>query len=259
MKNLGELLAKSWLDKTFLNLDTLNAKDIPSTRKEAFEAQNFFYQSINKKTVGWKIGAVAKEVQEEEGFDGPVPGKIFEDTFLQKNTNIYFNDIPHSNLECEYALQFLKDSKIDNELDKDLNQIKLFTAIDITSTRYEQTSKDKFDKLIQMYLGIADHGNGGRIIIGDEIIGWQKKDLNNVKIKFDVNGDKSEPYFTGTKRIHPLKSLKAFIEEFKRQNIQVKANDYLLCGSLIQPYKIKKNDYIKIEYESVNKFEIEIK
>ena len=46
MKNLGELLAKSWLDKTFLNLDTLNAKDIPSTRKEAFEAQNFFYQSI---------------------------------------------------------------------------------------------------------------------------------------------------------------------------------------------------------------------
>ena len=259
MKNLGELLAKSWLDKTFLNLDTLNAKDIPSSRKEAFEAQNFFYQSINKKTVGWKIGAVAKEVQEEEGYDGPVPGKIFEDTFLQINTNVDFNDIPHSNLECEYALQFLKDSKIDNELDKDLNQIKLFTAIDITSTRYEQTSKDKFDKLIQMYLGIADHGNGGRIVIGDEIIGWQKKDLNNVKIKFDVNGDKSEPYFTGKKRIHPLKSLKAFIEEFKNHNIQVKANDYLLCGSLIHPYKIKKNDYIKIEYEGLNKFEIKIK
>ena len=153
----------------------------------------------------------------------------------------------------------MKDSKIDNELDKDLNQIKLFTAIDITSTRYEQTSKDKFDKLIQMYLGIADHGNGGRIIIGDEIIGWQKKDLNNVKIKFDVNGDKSEPYFTGKKRIHPLKSLKAFIEEFKNHNIQVKANDYLLCGSLIHPYKIKKNDYIKIEYEGLNKFEIKIK
>ena len=53
----------------------------------------------------------------------------------------------------------MKDSKIDNKLDKDLNQIKLFTAIDITSTRYEQTSKEKFDKLIQMYLGIADHGN----------------------------------------------------------------------------------------------------
>ena len=113
--------------------------------------------------------------------------------------------------------------------------------------------------MTQMYLSIADHGNGGRIIIGNEITDWQKKDLNNVKIKFDINGDKSEPYFTGTKRIHPLKSLKAFIEEFKHQNIQIKANDYLLCGSLIHPYKIKRNDYIKIEYEGLNKFEIKIK
>ena len=66
------------------------------------------------------------------------------------------------------------------------------------------------------------------------------KDTARSLIKFDINGDKSEPYFTGTKRIHPLKSLKAFIEEFKMQNISVKANDYLLCGSLIHPYKIKK-------------------
>ena len=124
---------------------------------------------------------------------------------------------------------------------------------------FDKSTKDKFDKLVQMYLGIADHGNGGRIIIGNEITNWQKKDLNNIKIKFDINGDKSEPSFTGTKRIHPLKSLKAFIEEFKMQNISVKDNDYLLCGSLIHPYNIKKNDYIMIEYESLNKFEIRIK
>ena len=90
---------------------------------------------------------------------------------------------------------------------------------------------------------------------------WKNNNLlaGNKKIKFDINGDKSEPYFTGTKRIHPLKSLKVFIEEFKNHNIQVKAKDYLLCGSLIHPYKIKKNDYIKIEYEGLNKFEIKIK
>ena len=61
MKNLGELLAKSWLDKKFLNLDKVNVKDIPSTRKEAFKAQKFYYQSINKKTEGMKIVDVAKE------------------------------------------------------------------------------------------------------------------------------------------------------------------------------------------------------
>jgi hypothetical protein len=39
----------------------------------------------------------------------------------------------------------------------------------------------------------------------------------------------------------------------------INSNDYLLCGSLIQPYNIKKNDYIKIEYEELSKFEIKIK
>jgi 2-keto-4-pentenoate hydratase len=259
MKNLGEKLAESWLSKSLLDLSTLSNKEIPSSRKEAFEAQNIFYKLINKKTVGWKIGAVAKEVQKEEGYDGPVPGKIFQETFLETNTEINFNDIPYSNLECEYALQFPKDARIDNGLEKGLSQVKLFTAIDITSTRYEQTSKAKHSKLVQMYLGIADHGNGGRIIIGHEIVDWQKKDINKVKIKFDINGNKSEPYFTGSKRIHPLISLKAFIDEFKDQNMQIKAYDYLLCGSLIQPYSIKKNDYIKIEYEELSKFEIKIK
>jgi 2-keto-4-pentenoate hydratase len=259
MEYLGEQLANSWLNKSFLNLDNFNKKDIPSTRKEAFEAQNFFYQKVNKKTVGWKIGAVAKEIQEDEGYDGPVPGKIFQDTFLEANTEINFDDIPYSNIECEYALQFLKKSKVDNDLDKDLSQMKLFTAIDITSTRYEQKSKFKFSKLVQMYLSIADHGNGGRIIIGHEILDWQKKKLNDVKIKFDINKDISEPYFTGSKRIHPIKSLKAFVDEFRNQSIDVNANDYLLCGSLIQPYSIKKNDFIKIEYEGLSKFEIKIK
>ena len=72
-------------------------------------------------------------------------------------------------------------------------------------------------------------------------------------------GSMSEPYFTGSKRIHPIKSLKAFVDEFRNQSIDVNANDYLLCGSLIQPYSIKKNDFIKIEYEGLSKFEIKIK
>ena len=97
-----------------------------------------------------------------------------------------------------------------------------------------------------MYLGIADHGNGGRIIIGHEILSWQNKEIDKIKIKLDVNGKISEPHFTGTKRIHPLISLKAFIEEFKDQDMYINSNDYLLCGSLIQPYNIKKNDYIII-------------
>ena len=58
--------------------------------------------------------------------------------------------------------------KIDGELLNEINNFKLYTAIDITSSRYLQSSKNKFNKLVQMYLGISDHGNGGKIIIGSK-------------------------------------------------------------------------------------------
>ena len=32
-----------------------------------------------------------------------------------------------------------------------------------------------------MYLGIADHGNGGKIIIGNEIKNWKNINVNKVK------------------------------------------------------------------------------
>ena len=148
---------------------------------------------MDKKTVGWKIGAVAKEVQKEEGFDGPVPGKIFKETILPSNCSIKYSEIPYSNLECEYAFEIDQDVKIDGELLNKINNFKLYTAIDITSSRYLQSSKNKFDKLVQMYLGISDHGNGGKIIIGEEIRNWQTTDINKIKIKLKINDKVTEP------------------------------------------------------------------
>ena len=77
------------------------------------------------------------------------------------------------------------------------------TAIDITSSRYVQSSKEKFSKLTQMYLGISDHGNGGKIIIGNEIKNWKNVEINNVKITLKINDQLIEPFFTGSKRIDP--------------------------------------------------------
>ena len=45
------------------------------------------------------------------------------------------------------------------------------------------SSKNKFDKLVQMYLGISDHGNGGKIIIGEEIKNCTQKIL--IKLRLD--------------------------------------------------------------------------
>jgi 2-keto-4-pentenoate hydratase len=259
MGDLEKELAKAWINKSLINLNNIDKINIPNSREEAYSVLNNFYKILNKKTVGWKIGAVAKEVQKEEGFDGPVPGRIFQESILKPGSSINYSNIPYSNLECEFAFKFTKNVNIKSGLEKDLKNLQLFTAIDITSSRYQAKSKLNFSKLIQMYLGIADHGNGGRIIIGDEIKDWQNIRLNDLKIKLNINGKETKPFFTGTKRIHPIDSLKAFIDEFKDKNYVFKANDLLLCGSLTEPYNIKKNDYINIEYENLNKLEVFIK
>ena len=101
------------------------------------------------------------------------------------------------------------------ELLNKINNFKLYTAIDITSSRYVQSSKNKFNKLVQMYLGISDHGNGGKIIIGEELKNWQTTDINNIKIKLKINDKVTEPYFTGTKRIDPRDSLKLLLMSLK--------------------------------------------
>ena len=258
MNKLGTELANAWMKKTLVDLNEFSKNEIPKNRDEAYKALNIFYKELEKKTVGWKIGAVAKQVQKEEGFDGPVPGKIFEESILTSNCKIEYSEIPSSNLECEYAFKFDQNVKIDGELLNEINNFKLYTAIDITSSRYLQSSKNKFNKLVQMYLGISDHGNGGKIIIGEEIRNWQTTEINKIKIKLKINDNVIEPYFTGTKRTDPRDSLKAFVDEFKDKNISFKKGDYLLCGSLTQPYKINMKDKIIVTYENLRDINIEI-
>lgn len=259
MNKLGIQLAKAWSQKSLINLNQFDKKDIPYSREDAYKAQNIFYRTLNKKTIGWKIGAVSEQVQKEEGFDGPVPGKIFKESLITSGSKLKFSNIPSSNLECEFAIQFTKKVDIRENLEKEIDIFKIFTALDITSSRYVQKSKYNYDKLTQMYLGIADHGNGGLILIGSEIKDWRNIDLNNIKIKLNINGKISLPYFRKEKRMHPIDSLKSFINEFKDKNIQFNQNDWLLCGSLTEPYNIRKNDYIKIDYEDYSKLEINIK
>ncbi len=258
MNKLSTELANAWMKKTLVDLNGFSSNEIPKNRDEAYKALSLFYKEMDKKTVGWKIGAVAKEVQKEEGFDGPVPGKIFKETILPSNCIIEYSEIPNSNLECEYAFKFNQDVKIGDDLINKVNDFKLYTAIDITSSRYVQSSKNKFNKLIQMYLGISDHGNGGKIIIGEEIMNWQNLDINKIKIKLKVNDKITEPYFTGNKRIDPKDSLKAFVDEFKDKNISFKKGDYLLCGSLTKPYSINQNDKIIITYENLRDINIKV-
>ena len=137
MNKLGTELANAWMKKTLVDLNGFSENEIPKNRDEAYKALNLFYKELDKKTAGWKIGAVAKEVQIEEGFDGPVPGNSFKETFLPSNCSIKYSEIPHSSLECEYAFEIDQDVKIDGELFNKINNFKTIALENIKMTKRE--------------------------------------------------------------------------------------------------------------------------
>ena len=78
----------------------------------------------------------------------------------------------------------------------------------------------------------------------NEMIDWKNIKINDLKIKMQINKKLTEPCVNGVKRIDPRDSLAVFIEEFTNKDIRFKKGDFLLCGSLTEPYKIKKRDNI---------------
>ena len=82
MNKLGTELANEWMKKTLVDLNGFSENEIPKNRDEAYKALNLFYEELDKKTVGWKIGLVSKNLQEGAKVNGPMIGKIIDETVL---------------------------------------------------------------------------------------------------------------------------------------------------------------------------------
>ena len=109
MNTLAEKLADAWIKKDLIDVKTA---DFPKSRKESHSIQEQFHKFLKKKTVGWKIGMVTKNLQEGAKVDGPMIGKIIDETVLINPKKIDYSKVPHCILECEFALKFLEDTKM---------------------------------------------------------------------------------------------------------------------------------------------------
>ena len=107
MNELGKKLADAWIKKDLIEI---KSTDLPKNRKESHLIQKEFHKVLNKKTVGWKIGMVTKSLQDGAKVDGPMIGKIIDETVLINPLKIDYGKVPHCILECEFALKFLEDT-----------------------------------------------------------------------------------------------------------------------------------------------------
>ena len=109
MNTLAEKLADAWIKKDLIDVKPLIFQ---KAEKESHSIQEQFHKVLKKKTVGWKIGMVTKNLQEGAKVDGPMIGKIIDETVLMNPLKIQYSKVPHCILECEFALKFLEDTKM---------------------------------------------------------------------------------------------------------------------------------------------------
>ena len=251
MNSLAEKLASAWLKKDLIDI---KSEDLPKNRKESHLIQKQFHEALNKKTVGWKIGMVTKSIQEGAKVDGPMIGKIIEETVLINPLKIEYSKVPHCILECEFALKFLEDTKMVSGAENKKGNYEIYISLELVSTRIKPDTKKDLNSRDLMFLNVADNGAAGAIIIGDKIKNFESIDLNSIQVEVNVNGKISGSW---EKRAHPVEAIKCIINEFKDSPVTFKKGDWFMTGSVIQPMKVSKGDKLKINFKTLGKIDLE--
>tara|TARA_A100001011_G_scaffold72941_1_gene74853 strand:+ start:1219 stop:1980 length:762 start_codon:yes stop_codon:yes gene_type:complete len=251
MNKLAEKLADAWIKKDLIDI---NSEEFPKSRKDSHLIQKQFHQVLNRKTVGWKIGMVTKNLQDGAKVDGPMIGKIIEETVLMDPLKIDYNKVPHCILECEFALKFLEDTQMLPGAENKKDNYEIFISLELVSTRIKPDYKKNLDSRNLMFLNVADNGGAGAIVIGNKIQNPKDINLNSIEVEVDLNGK-----ITGAweKRAHPTEAIKCIINEFKDNPVTFKKGDWFMTGSIIQPMKINKGDKIKVNFKTLGKINLD--
>ena len=85
MSTLAEKLADAWIKRDLIQL---KSDELPKNREDSHAIQKQFHAVLKKKTVGWKIGLVSKNLQDGAKVNGPMIGKIIDETVLMNPSKL---------------------------------------------------------------------------------------------------------------------------------------------------------------------------
>ena len=251
MSTLAEKLADAWIKRDLIQL---KSDELPKNREDSHATQKQFHAVLKKKTVGWKIGLVSKNLQDGAKVEGPMIGKIIDETVLMNPQKVEYSQVPDCILECEFALKFLEDTRMVPGAENKKENYEVYISLELVSSRVKSDSKKDLDPQTLLNLNIADNGGQGAIVIGDKIKNLDKVDLNSIKVEVDVNGKISGSW---EKRAHPVEAIKCIVNEFKDNPVTFKKGDWFMTGSVIQPFKVNKGDKLKIDFKTLGKINLE--
>lgn len=211
----------------------------PPSRVAAYAIQDRMAQLIGGTVAGWKVGATVKAVQQFEGHDGPLPGRIFSDRLFRSPATVPARLLRGAKVECEFAMALTKAvPKPARPLTlADLAPVTVFhPAIEIAASRWAPGTGNR---ALNTFDGIADNGTGGAAVIGDAVQAWQHLAFETMPIEARIDGSPPIQMYGGPYRRHPLDIFAETLNDLAARGVALEAGLVVLTGSLSLPTPIR--------------------
>jgi len=249
IRRAGRILANAWLAD-----DTVDFPPelLPPDRDSAYAIQDEMARLLagapSLQAAGWKVGATSPGVQKAEGYDGPIPGRIFAPTVFENGASVPLTRCRDAKVEAEVAFRFTAAPhwRSDGFTQDDLAMIVTAApAFDVTGTRYATTCRSAWDGVQNMLAGIADNGNGGAVVLVEGVYSWGSIALMQLCVDLRINGGKSVPNLWDRSRGNPIHALAWTVNQVCARGFALAAGDVVLTGSLTELQPVKAGDRVE--------------
>jgi 2-keto-4-pentenoate hydratase len=254
IESYAQDLARAWRSGTTIPLPD----NRPASRETAYKIQDRLAELLGEKVTGWKIGSSVKAIQEAEGHDGPIPGRMFASGLFASPAQLPAAQFRRSKVECEFAFRLLRSFSASQQgyaTDVIVNGLAFHPAVEIAESRIDiEASKRKR----HTYDEIADNGGGIGFVFGPEVPEWRGLDFNSVEIDARIDGGPPITIHSGVYRRDPVEVAVEMVNDIVRRGHDLSTGEYLTTGSLSHPQVISKGQTLKVNFRNLGTVELSL-
>jgi 2-keto-4-pentenoate hydratase len=252
LEQLAADLATAWRQDTKIALPENGTG--PTSRAEAFAVQDRMAALIGDRTAGWKVGAAVKAVQELEGHDGPIIGRMLAARFYHSPSHVPAATFAGGKVECELAFSLTADlPRQDAPYGRDeVAEILVFhPAIELTGSRYAPAA----GRQPSTHEVIADNGSAGGFVFGPPLADWRSIPFATLPIDARLDGAPLEVY-TGVQRYDPVMAVADLATALAARGIGLRAGDFVSTGSATVPEPIDAGQTLIAVFGGLHRLEV---
>ena len=226
------------------------------TVDSAFEVQRLFVEEAVKqgdRLVGYKLGNIAKVMQEHFGVDEPDYGFLLASTFVYERTSVALKNYIKPYVELEPAFVLKGSLRGPNVTVADvINAIDYaLPAIEIIDSRVKNWDIDLIDTL-------ADNGSNAGVILGSTPRPLTALNLRDTRGTLQFNGREVMSGNTANILGNPLSAVAWLVNRLAAYDVELKPGQIVLPGSCLQAIPMEEPGHWSCTFEGWGTIEFDV-